>query len=187
MKLALTSWRSWTRAQQILTIVAVLGVIGTIVASTLAATYYAGWAGAVRQAATAQEDLASVSDERDTARTQLATAQTKIRQYESQRAELSDRETAVIEREKAVEVTETQIAASSFGGGVRLVGTNTTAGIYTTGEITSGMCYYVWKTSTASDAGIVDNNIVESGTATVTLNDGDIFESRGCGKWTKSG
>ncbi|MFT4051592.1 MAG: hypothetical protein QM677_04985 [Microbacterium sp.] len=112
---------------------------------------------------------------------QLATKQ------ETWEANLQAREDAVAARESAVQETEDQIAASSFGSGIRLVGTNTAAGTYTTEEITSGMCYYVWKTSTASDADIIDNNIVESGTATVTLQDGDIFESSGCGTWTKVG
>lgn len=101
------------------------------------------------------------------------------------KVDIAKREADIAVREAAVKKTEDQVAANSFGEGIRLVGKNTTAGVYTTGAITSGRCYYVWKTSTGSDADIVDNNIVKSGTATVTLRDGEIFESRNCGTWTK--
>lgn len=100
---------------------------------------------------------------------------------------VSSAEKTVADREATVSAKEKQIAANSFTGGVRLVGTNTTPGVYATGNITSGMCYYAWKTGTESGAGIVDNNIVKSGTATVTLRDGEVFESSGCGTWTKQG
>ncbi|WP_033104843.1 hypothetical protein [Microbacterium profundi] len=123
----------------------------------------------------AQADLETAQKRRDDAEAEYTT---KLEELAAMEADLAERETAV-------SATEKEIAANSFGGGVRLVGTNTAAGVYSTGEIASGMCYYVWKTGTGSDAGIVDNNIVKSGTATVTLNDGDVFESNGCGTWTK--
>lgn len=123
----------------------------------------------------AQADIEQAQKRRDDAEAE----------YSTKLEELGAREADLSERESAVSATEADIAANSFGGGVRLVGTNTAAGVYSTGEIVSGMCYYVWKTGTGSDAGIVDNNIVRSGTATVTLADGDVFESNGCGTWTK--
>lgn len=98
--------------------------------------------------------------------------------------ELDKREAALDERETKISAAEAQQAANQFGGGVQTVGTTITAGVYTA-NVTSGLCYYAWKTGTGAAADIIDNNIVESGPATVTLEDGQIFESRGCGTWKR--
>jgi hypothetical protein len=97
---------------------------------------------------------------------------------------LDQREKDVKAREDAVAKKEQQIAATSFAGGVRVVGRDTSAGVYHAEG--SSSCYYVWKTGTDANADIIDNNIVQ-GPATVTLNDGDVFESSRCGTWTKVG
>ncbi|MDQ1130252.1 hypothetical protein [Microbacterium sp. SORGH_AS_0888] len=123
----------------------------------------------------AKKDQATEGSRRANAEAALASA----------KQDIAKREADVAAREAAVKKTEQQVAANSFGEGIRLVGKNTAPGVYTTGTITSGRCYYVWKTSTASDADIVDNNIVKSGTATVTLRDGEVFSSNSCGTWTK--
>lgn len=65
-----------------------------------------------------------------------------------------------------------------------IVGEDVKPGTYRSGEI-FGMCYYVWKTSTASDADIIDNNTVRDGRATVTLRNGDVFESQDSGTWSR--
>lgn len=105
-------------------------------------------------------------------------------QSRSQRSELEAREAAVAAREAAAENVEAEVEANRFSGGVQIVGDTVKPGVYRSGEIADS-CYYVWKTGTDADADIVDNNIVDSGTATVTLRGGEVFESRGCGTWTK--
>lgn len=90
-------------------------------------------------------------------------------------------------REAAVKVREDKIAIieeSSFTGGFLIVGQDIQPGQYRTSGV--NRCYYAWKTGTGADADIIDNNIV-SGTATVSLNQGDVFESTRCGMWTKIG
>lgn len=74
----------------------------------------------------------------------------------------------------------------SFNDGVYVVGATFPAGVYSTEGSKSGMCYYSWLTSTASDADIIDNNVID-GAVTVTLNEGEVFESKGCKTWTKIG
>lgn len=95
-----------------------------------------------------------------------------------------ERSTELDEREAAIAKTEARIAEESFSGGMLVVGQDIAAGEYRT--TSANDCYYAWKTSTSSDADIIDNNIV-SGTVTVTLRDGDVFESRRCGTWNKIG
>lgn len=100
-----------------------------------------------------------------------------------------ERETAVQARETAIDAKEKQVEASTFGDGVRVVGTTVQPGTYTTqgGDGSNSVgCYYAWKTGTGSDSDIVDNNIV-NGAATVTLRAGEIFESSSCQDWIKVG
>lgn len=97
-------------------------------------------------------------------------------------ADIRDAELAA--RETAVSAAETAKKASQFGNGVHIVGMNVTAGTYSIASSTD--CYYAWMSGTGSDADIIDNNIV-SGPATVTLRDGDVFETNRCGTWTKVG
>jgi len=96
--------------------------------------------------------------------------------------ELKARDASLTTREMAVKATETKIAQNSFGPGVVIVGRDVAAGEYATSGVTN--CYYVWKSDTTKSATIIDNNIV-NGSATITLNDGDVFESNRCGRWTK--
>lgn len=92
-------------------------------------------------------------------------------------ADLQAREEAVIEAEKLA-------ASRSFAGGQVLVGDQVEPGTYRTGPL-SDSCYYAWMSGTTADADIIDNNIVQEGTATVTLSAGEHFESSRCGTWTK--
>lgn len=72
-------------------------------------------------------------------------------------------------------------------GGVVVVGSDVDPGVYKTtgpdGSNTMG-CYYAFKSGTDADAQIIDNNIVQ-GPATVTLKQGNVFESRSCDDWHK--
>ncbi len=124
-----------------------------------------------------RDTLATTQEQRDRAVSDLADVKALV-------GDLEAREKAVAEREAAVKATEETIAANSFSGGLHVVGQTVAPGVYRTDGVTN--CYYAWKSGTGSDADIIDNNIV-SGSATVTLNAGDIFESSRCGTWTKVG
>jgi hypothetical protein len=73
-------------------------------------------------------------------------------------------------------------------GGVVVVGTDIDPGVYKTdGPYRAGgedMCYYAFKTGTDANAQIIDNNIVQ-GPATVTLKQGNVFETSSCDDWHK--
>lgn len=90
------------------------------------------------------------------------------------------------------EATETQAPAqpslkTSFGDGTFVVGQTFEPGNYTTqGPEVGGLCLYQWLTSTGKDGEIV-NQSTTKGSATVTLAEGEIFESMRCGTWTKTG
>ncbi|MEJ1087262.1 hypothetical protein WDU99_02900 [Microbacterium sp. Mu-80] len=131
------------------------------------------------------EELAKATESRD----RLAGEQDEvITDYTDKLAELSENEAALREREEAVTAKEEKIAvveASSFSSGMLIVGADVAPGTYRTSEAND--CYYAWMSSTSADADIIDNNII-SGTATVTLKKGDVFESSTrCGTWTKIG
>ncbi|MCJ1705643.1 MULTISPECIES: hypothetical protein [unclassified Rathayibacter] len=131
------------------------------------------------EAADAQADAVTAS-ERATAAEAESDARTKT---------LDEREVALAARESKVSGAEQTAAANSFGNGTRVIGQGIAAGTYTTTGPTGANpvgCYYAWKSGTGSDAEIVNNNIVQ-GPATVTLVDGEIFESTSCANWTKAG
>lgn len=91
-------------------------------------------------------------------------------------------------REQKLAAAQKQVADSQIRNGLHVVGGDVQPGTYTTTGPTAGVsgCYYAWKTGTGSDAQIKDNNIVQ-GSATVTLNNGEVFESSHCAAWTKIG
>lgn len=121
---------------------------------------------------------ASTIKERDGARHDLAemerATEEKQSEMDARAKELEEKEAALDAREGKVTAAETKQAARELRDGFHTVGKTVEAGTYTT-TVSSGMCYYAWKTGTGSDAGIVDNNIVESGPATITLIDGEFI------------
>ena len=102
---------------------------------------------------------------------------------------LAGKEADLASREQKLSDAQKQVAASQIKSGLHVVGGDVQPGTYTTtgpdGTNSVG-CYYAWKTGTGSDASIKDNNIVQ-GAATVTLANGEVFESNSCEAWTKIG
>ncbi|KJL37091.1 hypothetical protein RR49_01203 [Microbacterium ginsengisoli] len=143
------------------------------------------------QLANTESDLSIAKAEAKNLGDSLAAARNSAAQKDAdiaaREADLKAREDAVSQREAAVSATEQKIAENSFSGGVYVVGTDVAAGTYRTGQIDSGLCYYAWKAGTDSDSRILDNNVVQEGAATATLREGQVFESSGCGTWTKLG
>ncbi|WP_077490697.1 hypothetical protein [Sinomonas mesophila] len=103
--------------------------------------------------------------------------------------DVTKKEADLTAREKAFEERQTKVAQSQITDGLHVVGKDVQPGVYSTtggsGRNPLG-CYYAWMSGTGSDAEIVDNNIVK-GPATVTLRDGEVFESSSCAPWTKQG
>ena len=103
--------------------------------------------------------------------------------------DVGKKEADLAAREKAFEERQTKVAQSQITDGLHVVGKDVQPGVYSTtggsGRNPVG-CYYAWMSGTGSDAEIVDNNIVK-GPATVTLRDGEVFESSSCAAWTSQG
>lgn len=107
----------------------------------------------------------------------------RARELDEQARELEEISEGLDQREAKLADSEEKAAAKELTDGVHTVGKTVEAGVYNT-SVSGRGCYYAWKDGTGADANIVDNNIVESGPATVTLEDGQIFESKNCGIWT---
>lgn len=140
------------------------------------------------------EDFDELEDDYDKAKDDYDAISDRENDIATGEVALDEREAGLDQREKDLDAREDEIDgkeadkdAKSFGGGIQIVGETVNAGTYRTTEITSGLCYYAWLASTAADADIIDNNIVEEGTATVTLTNGQVFESSGCGTWNLVG
>lgn len=130
------------------------------------------------------EDIAEQRDQISDLRVEKGKLETAANDVEKQQEAADTRDAELAARETAVGAAEVAQKASQFRDGVHIVGTTVTAGVYSIS--TSDSCYYVWRTGTGSDSEIVDNNIV-SGPATVTLRDGEVFETSRCGTWSKVG
>lgn len=132
------------------------------------------------------QDLQTAGSEKDT---QIQTLQSAADDVAAREEAVAGKEADVAAREKKVTAAEKQVEDNQITDGLHVVGADLKAGTYTTkgpsGDNPVG-CYYAWKTGTGSDAEIKDNNIVQ-GVATVTLNQGDVFESNSCQAWTKVG
>jgi gas vesicle protein len=128
---------------------------------------------------TADSTSAKITDQSK----QIRELQEGAEAVKAQEIAAKEKEAELDARDAALDTAEQVVADSKFSDGIHLVGTNVTAGSYSLAD--SSDCYYAWKTSTGADAEIIDNNIV-NGPATVTLVDGDIFETRGCGEWSKA-
>lgn len=95
--------------------------------------------------------------------------------------------TVAPEAEEAPSQAPAQAPSENFSDGVFVVGTQFPAGTYTSsGPVESYMCMYNWKTGLGQDADTV-NFSSTNGSATIQLNDGEIFESKNCGTWSKVG
>lgn len=131
-----------------------------------------------------QRQLSESRSDLGIAKNDLDAANQRINDISDREAALTAGEARLKTDQAALDEKTRQVQSTQFGDGVHIVGSTVVPGVY---SITSSTgCYYVWKTSTGSDAQIIDNNIV-NGPAVVTLKPGDIFETSRCGTWTKTG
>jgi FKBP-type peptidyl-prolyl cis-trans isomerase len=169
----------------------VLGALvgaGVVAAATPAATatseYQALEARLDRAVEAKDEDLAEQLAQIRDLRVEKGELEAAASDVKRQQLAADARDAELATRESAVGAAEASKKASQFSDGVHIVGTTVAAGVYSISS--SDSCYYVWRTGTGSDSEIVDNNIV-SGPATVTLRDGEVFETSRCGTWNKVG
>ncbi|KQS66112.1 hypothetical protein [Modestobacter sp. Leaf380] len=138
---------------------------------------------------TATDDLTMMTNRRDSLQTQLDTAEAEVAAAEQRVAELDareagldTREAGLSTREAAVTATEQTIAANSVGNGTWTVGTDMQAGTYrTSAAVTSGQCYWSITVTGSNGGDIIENDIVTGGFPTVTVSEGQTFESNRCG------
>jgi hypothetical protein len=74
-----------------------------------------------------------------------------------------------------------------FGSGTWEVGVDVQPGKYkTSGPEGSLPCYWARLKDTSGDLGSIINNSILDGPGTVTINEGELFETSGCAEWVKS-
>ncbi|UFU03768.1 hypothetical protein LQF12_03925 [Ruania suaedae] len=146
-------------------------------------------------------DLADRTDERDTAadradtaESQVARAQRRAEDVESaaedrlagldeREIELDERASALDEREEELAGAERRQAETRITNGTWTVGVDIAPGTYRTTDAVSGTCYWgIFRSGTNKDD-IIQNDIVSGGRPTVTLREGQDFESSRCGTW----
>lgn len=139
----------------------------------------------------AQIDLALSKSKVDALRAASGDLEKKVSNLESeaaaveqQAADLKDQAAAVAEREVAVSKTEDQIAANTISEGIWTVGVDIKPGTYRTKESPYD-CYWAIYTSGTNQGDIIQNDLVDGGRPTVTLKEGQDFETSGCGEWIK--
>ncbi|MBT2513400.1 hypothetical protein [Arthrobacter sp. ISL-30] len=149
--------------------------------------------GKIKDAETTISQLRSAGSDKDAQIKTLQSAADGVKTLEQQLAEkekaLAGKEADLASREQKFSEAQKQVAANQIKNGLHVVGGDVQPGVYTTAGpdgTNSVGCYYAWMTSTGSDADIKDNNIVR-GVATVTLVNGEVFESSSCQPWSKIG
>lgn len=145
----------------------------------------AGIADLEDQLADRHRKIAELRDELDERDAEIAEF---LRQVVQRRADLATREAELQEREEALSALEERTPVSAFGNGVVVAGKDVEPGDYRTagpdGSNPLG-CYFAFRTSTAADAEIMRNELIEDGQARASLAEGDVFESSACQQWVK--
>lgn len=138
-----------------------------------------------------RETRDGLQDELSVAQDRLAEVSSENEDRKSREADLAAAEAAVAQRENevgtreaAVTATEEQVAANTITEGVWTVGVDIEAGTYRTKEAPTD-CYWAIYTSGTNQDDIIQNDIVTGGMPTVTLREGQDFETNRCGSWVK--
>jgi hypothetical protein len=161
------------------------GIVAGITPSPTATSEYLALEGRLDRSMDAKDDdIAEQRDQIRDLRVEKGKLEAAASDVKKQKLAADTRDAELATRESAVGAAEAAKKASQFSDGVHIVGTTVSSGTYSIAS--SDSCYYVWRTGTGSDSEIVDNNIV-SGPATVTLRDGEVFETNRCGTWDKVG
>lgn len=114
---------------------------------------------------------------------------TEVEKREAAAAEAQEKvkaaEAAVKKREEAVSGAEVQQAANTITEGTWTVGVDLEPGTYRTKEAVGSSCYWAIYTSGTNGDDIQQNDIPGGGRPTVTLVEGQDFNTTRCGAWQK--
>lgn len=131
-------------------------------------------AGEQERAEAAEVTVAEHSDQLDEREAEL----------DARAAEVADQEAAIEEREGAVGAAEDRVAETQIHDGVWTVGVDIEPGTYRVAEAVTDRCYWAILRSGTNGRDIISNDIPTGGFPTVTLSEGQDFETR-CGVWNK--
>lgn len=149
------------------------------------------------------ESLDSMTEDYQGVRSKYGDLLTDIQDRElavdSERKELEEREAAAAEaqeqvkaaeaavkkREEAISGAEAKQAANSITEGTWTVGADIEPGTYRTKEAVGSSCYWAIYTSGTNGDDIQQNDIPGGGRPTVTLVEGQDFNTTRCGSWVK--
>lgn len=134
-------------------------------------------------------ELQEIKDGLADRESELSEAQRAVEERESAvdeaKAALKEQEAAVKEREEAVSTAEEEQAANTISNGTWTVGVDIAPGTYRSNEPVGSTCYWgIYRTGT-NGGDIIENDIPGGGRPTVTLSQGQDFNSTRCGSWTK--
>lgn len=120
---------------------------------------------------------------------ELQEALTAVEQREAEvetlRGEVEVAADAVKAREDAVSGAEEEKAANTIAEGTWTVGVDVEPGAYRTTENVGSKCYWGIYTSGTNGEDIQANDIPGGGRPTVTLSEGQDFETARCGSWER--
>jgi hypothetical protein len=105
-------------------------------------------------------------------------------ELDARAAALDEQAAAVKVREDAVTKTEQAIAANTVTDGIWTVGVDIEPGTYRATSVAAD-CYWAVLVTGSNGSDIVDNGIPGGGSPTVTVKEGQDFETTRCGEWTR--
>ncbi|GAB3650369.1 hypothetical protein GCM10027591_07730 [Zhihengliuella somnathii] len=133
--------------------------------------------------------LQAAESERDQLQSSIEASESEIAETEAalekREGELEDAEAAVAEREEAVTAAEEEAEANTIRGGTWTVGTDIAAGTYRADEPVGSDCYWAIYRSGSNSRDIIANDIPGGGRPSVTISEGQDFNSSRCGSWSK--
>lgn len=140
----------------------------------------------------ANSELASVRQELDSAKSALGRAEYDNKQLlarqkdaEAKEQDNAARSATLDQREAAVKGAEAQKARNTIADGSWTVGRDIEPGTYTVASPVMSTCYWGIYASGSNKSKIIENDVVTGGRPTVTIAEGQDFESTKCGSWTK--
>lgn len=182
--------------------------VGIVIAALLAIAGWVAFGVALAQLIQANEQLAALEDQLreldgqlDVVENTLADTKIDVTELTVERDRLKkeaesmgDRESAVAAketelqtREAAVKAAEEYVAATTLKDGYTYtVGLTMQAGVYRANSA-SDRCYWAVYRSGSNQSDIVGNDLGAMGAITLTVTEGQDFESRRCGDWAKVG
>jgi hypothetical protein len=168
-----------------------LGIGGAVASDPTSSDEYAALASAK---ADVEEDYESLQTDYDTMSSGLQDRHTELQKREDEvvaaekalderEGDVEEAESAVEEREEAVSGTEQKKAENTIREGTWTVGVDIAPGTYRSTADVGSRCYWAILASGTNGDDIIANDIPGGGRPTVTLAEGQDFETKRCGTW----